>query len=45
LTNDKTKTGNVMAYFLPCSKSQDNVYELIVKSVSRSTMMSTANLG
>jgi D-xylose transport system substrate-binding protein len=33
LTNDKTKTGNVMAYFLPVVQvTKDNVYDLIVKS-------------
>jgi len=33
LTNDKTKTGNVMAYFLPVAQvTKDNVYDLIVKS-------------
>ena len=33
LTNDKTKTGNVMANFLPVVQvTKDNVYDLIVKS-------------
>ena len=33
LTNDKSKTGNVMAYFLPVQQvTKDNVYDLIVKS-------------
>jgi len=33
LTNDKTKTGDVMAYFLPVVQvTKDNVYDLIVKS-------------
>ena len=33
LTNDKTKTGNVMAYFLPVVQvTKDNVYDVIVKS-------------
>ena len=33
LTNDKTKTGNVMANFLPVEQvTKDNVYDLIVKS-------------
>jgi D-xylose transport system substrate-binding protein len=33
LTNDESKTGNVMANFLPVVQvTQDNVYELIVKS-------------
>jgi len=33
LTNDKAKTGNVMAYFLPVQQvTKDNVYNLIVKS-------------
>ena len=33
LTNDKSKTGDVMAYFLPVVQvTKDNVYDLIVKS-------------
>jgi D-xylose transport system substrate-binding protein len=33
LTNDKTKTGNVMAYFLPVVQvTKDNVYDVVVKS-------------
>ena len=33
LTNDDTKTGNVMANFLPVVQvNKDNVYDLIVKS-------------
>jgi D-xylose transport system substrate-binding protein len=33
LTNDATKTGNVMANFLPVVQvTKDNVYDLIVKS-------------
>ena len=33
LTNDKSKTGNVMAYFLPVVQiTKDNVYDQIVKS-------------
>jgi len=33
LTNDKTKTGNVMALFLPVQQvTKDNVYDLVVKS-------------
>ena len=33
LTNDQTKTGNVMAYFLPVEQvTKDNVYDLVVKS-------------
>jgi D-xylose transport system substrate-binding protein len=33
LTNDKTKTGNVMALFLPVAQvTKDNVFDLVVKS-------------
>ena len=33
LTNDKTKTGNVMANFLPVIEvTKDNVYDVVVKS-------------
>jgi len=33
LTNDKSKTGNVMSLFLPVSQvTKDNVYDLVVKS-------------
>jgi D-xylose transport system substrate-binding protein len=33
LTNDQSKTGNVMAAFLPVQQvTKDNVYDLVVKS-------------
>jgi D-xylose transport system substrate-binding protein len=33
LTNDKTKTGNVMANFIPVVEvTKDNVYDVVVKS-------------
>ena len=33
LTNDQTKTGNVMANFLPVIEvTKDNVYDVVVKS-------------
>jgi D-xylose transport system substrate-binding protein len=33
LTNDPSKTGNVMALFLPVEQvNKDNVYDLVVKS-------------
>jgi len=42
LTNDKSKTGDVMAYFLPVVQvTKDNVYDLIVRAGSKSTTMST----
>jgi D-xylose transport system substrate-binding protein len=37
LTNDKTKTGNVMANFLPVVQvTKDNVYDIVVKSCFQS---------
>ncbi len=37
LTNDKSKTGDVMAYFLPVFQvNKDNVYDLVVKSFFQS---------